>query len=87
MGDPGLPGPQGLRGGTGDRVSGCLSWGVPPPHAAVCLPGDPQGGPPTAGGLQSGAPGSAGACGAEGRASGFICPALNACDNHGSKHR
>lgn len=31
MGDPGLPGPQGLRGGTGDRVSGCLSWGVPPP--------------------------------------------------------
>lgn len=22
MGDPGLPGPQGLRGGMGDRVSG-----------------------------------------------------------------
>lgn len=28
MGDPGLPGPQGLRGGVGDRVSGHLSKGV-----------------------------------------------------------
>lgn len=28
MGAPGLPGPQGLRGGTGDRVSGHPSKGI-----------------------------------------------------------
>lgn len=50
MGDPGVPGPQGLRGGVGDRVSGCPSRGI----LCLCCTRCPQPHRPMGRGLAAG---------------------------------